>query len=179
MTPLPAALGGDTAVVAWRLDKTVHAGGWDTGEGSFRYAGRWNSKGVRAVYCSFDPATTILEAAVHKGFATLDSVPHTLTSLAITKPAVVHAITADELPNANWLRPGDPSAGQQGFGDDLLQKHPFIALPSVVSRNSWNLIFIAERAQGAYKLLAQERFALDTRLNPPAREAPAHRIAQP
>ena len=51
MTPLPAPLGG-TELVAWRLDVAKHATIWDSGEGAYLVGGRWNSKGVRAVYCS-------------------------------------------------------------------------------------------------------------------------------
>jgi hypothetical protein len=36
-----------------------------------------------------------------------------------------------------------------------------------VSIHSWNLIFVASAAAGAYAPRFQERFALDTRLHPP------------
>jgi RES domain-containing protein len=39
-------------------------------------------------------------------------------------------------------------------------------LPSVVSTHSWNLVFVAAQAEGLYAMTGQERFALDTRLNP-------------
>jgi len=39
---------------------------------------RWNRK-TAVVYCSLDPPA-IIEVAVHKGFGTRDTVPHTLTS---------------------------------------------------------------------------------------------------
>ncbi|TIQ24785.1 MAG: RES domain-containing protein, partial [Mesorhizobium sp.] len=66
MTPLPAALGGSD-LVGWCLDQAAFAPTWDSGEGAYRVGGRWNSRGVRAVYCSIDPSTAILEVAVHKG----------------------------------------------------------------------------------------------------------------
>jgi hypothetical protein len=47
--------------------------------------------------------------------------------------------------------------------------HPFVALPSVVSTFSWNIVFRPDRAVGLYTLLGQERLVLDTRLNPGAR----------
>ena len=167
MTPLPAALGG-AELVAWRLDAAQHAAIWDSGAGAFRLGGRWNSKGVKAVYCSLDPATAVLEVAVHKGFRTLDTVPHVLTALDVTDPAAVHVVDPAAIPNPNWLRAGIPSAGQQAFGDDHLRRHRFIVLPSVVSTHSWNLIFAADAASGAYAMRLQERFALDPRLHPPA-----------
>jgi RES domain-containing protein len=129
---------------------------------------RWNSKGVRAVYCSLDPSPAILEVAVHKTFRTLDIVPHILTSIRVADPTRVRDVPPGDVPNANWLRPGIPSAGQQAFGDALLARHPFVVIPSAVSTHSWNLIFIRSVAGGHYSLVAQEPFALDTRLHPPA-----------
>ena len=153
--------------MAWRLDEARFAASWDSGEGAHRVGGRWNGKGVRAVYCSVDPATAILEVAVHKGFAALDTVPHLLTGLTID-PAGAHVVEPDAVPNPNWLRPGIPGAGQQAFGNDLLAKHKFVLVPSAVSTRSWNVIFEPSRAAGGYELASQERFALDTRLNPAA-----------
>lgn len=168
MTPLPAALGGGE-LVAWRLDPAPFAATWDSGEGAYRVGGRWNGSGVRAVYCSLDPSTAILEVAVHKGFKALDTVPHALTSLTILEPARVHVVAPEDVPNPNWLRPGIPSAGQQAFGDALLARHAFVVIPSSVSSRSWNLIFVAAAAAGLYRRRSQERFALDTRLHPPAK----------
>ena len=167
MTALPAALGGVSALIVWRLDQKIHAATWDSGEGAFRIGFRWNSKGVRAVYCSLDPATATLELAVHKGFKTLDTVPHVITAARIADIAEVHVVKPDDVPNPNWLRPGIPSAGQQAFGNELLRNHRFVAIPSAVSTHSWNLIFDPLKAAGFYSLDFQEAFALDTRLHPP------------
>jgi RES domain-containing protein len=167
VTPLPGALGG-TALVAWRLDQATYAATWDSGEGAFRVGGRWNSRGLRAVYCSLDPATSILEVAVHKGFRALDTVPHVLTSTTV-EPASVFVVDPATIPNPNWLHPGIPSAGQQAFGDDLLNRHKIVLIPSVVSTESWNLMFIGSKAAGFYKLKSQNPFALDPRLHPPAK----------
>nr|WP_294527212.1 RES domain-containing protein [uncultured Rhodopila sp.] len=152
--------------MAWRLDQAVFAANWDSGEGAYRLGGRWNSRGVRAVYCSIDPATAILEVAVHQGFRALDTVRHVLTAITIAMPARVHIVDPSSVPNANWLRPGMPSAGQQHWGDALLITHPFVLLPSVVSTHSWNLVFVGLLAAGHYSFV-QEPFALDPRLHPP------------
>jgi RES domain-containing protein len=164
--PLPAPIGG-TELTAWRLDQAKFAATWASGEGAYRVGGRWNSKGVRMVYCSVDPATAILEVAVHTGFKALDTVPHVLTAVTIAEPASVHVVMPASVPNPNWLRPGIPSAGQQHFGDTLVAGHKFVLIPSVVSIHSWNLIFVGATAAGAYCLRLQEPFALDTRLHPP------------
>ncbi|HZB90379.1 MAG TPA: RES domain-containing protein [Stellaceae bacterium] len=166
MTPLPPPL-GPAELVAWRLDETRYAPIWDRGEGSYRVGGRWNSKGVRAVYCCLDPACAILEVAAHKGFKALDTVAHTLSALTITDASRVHVVDPSALPNSNWLAPGIPSAWQQTYGDGLLAAHPFVVIPSAVSTNSWNLIFVAANAGGAYAQRSQAAFALDTRLHPP------------
>ncbi len=166
MTPLPAALGG-TGLIAWRIDRDLYSGSWNSGEGAYQAGGRWNSKGIRAVYCSLDPATAILEVAVHKTFHTLDLVPHVLTSLAIGRPDDVHIVRPQSIPNREWLRPGIPTVEQQQFGDRLLAQHKFIAIPSAVSTMSWNLVFIATNAAQAYRLDTQQPLVLDNRLNPP------------
>jgi RES domain-containing protein len=165
---LPSALGG-TALLAWRLTATSRAKTWDDGEGAYLYGGRWNSKGVRTVYCSLDAATATLEVAVHIGFPALDTVPHTMTTFEILKAADVHVVQVADVPNPNWLIPSTPSGGQQAFGDALLKAHKFVAIPSAVSHDSWNLIFTPAQAAGAYKLTSQQPYALDPRLHPPSK----------
>jgi len=159
---------GSTELVGWRLDQARFGATWDSGEGAYLRGGRWNSRGLRVVYCSVDPATAILEVAVHTGFKALDTVPHVLTALTVIDADRVHVVDPAEVPNPNWLRPGIPSAGQQVFGDTLLARHAFLVIPSVISTHSWNLIFIGATASNGYALRSQERFALDTRLHPPA-----------
>jgi RES domain-containing protein len=90
-----------------------------------------------------------------------------LTAAEILEPKKVHIVHPADVPNPNWLRPGTPSGGQQRFGDQLLKAHPMVLIPSVVSSHSWNLIFDPTRAAGLYRLVSQERFSLDGRLNPP------------
>ena len=168
MTPLPGSL-GNGEIIGWRLDHKRFKSTWDSGEGSFKLGGRWNSKGVRAIYASIDPSTAILEVAVHKGFRALDTVPHVLTSFEMTDPSAMHVVDIGDIPNANWLRPGIPGAGQQQFGDALLAAHALFLIPSTVSQHSWNVVFDPAGAAGLYATRSQEDFALDTRLHPPTR----------
>jgi len=148
---------------AWRLDAAVHAARWDSGEGAKRFGGRWNARGSACVYASLDPATAILEVAVHKGFAALDVVPHVLTCFEFDA-AALHRVPAKAVPERAWLGPGIVTAGQQRFGTGLLATHVFTALPSVVVPQAENLIFDPERAAGRYRLVSQEPFTLDPRL---------------
>lgn len=168
MTPLPMLLAAGAPIVgAWRMDQARHAPTWDSGIGAERTGGRWNPKGVKAVYCAIDPATTILELAVHMGFNALDTLPFILTCMQVTDVINVHVVQPADVPNANWLHNGPPSAGQQIWGAALLDQHDFVLFPSVVSKSSWNIVFRPDRAKGKYDLVSQDLFGLDTRLNPP------------
>ena len=166
MAPLPQPL-GQGGLRLWRLDQQRHAATWFTGEGAFRVGGRWNRPGVRAVYASLDPATAVLEVAVHKGFDVLDTAPHVLTSARLVDVAGLHVVRPEDVPNPNWLVPTTPGRNQQGFGSDLLARFGAVLVPSAVSRHSWNLVFDAgHAAAGFYDDVTQERYALDPRLQP-------------
>ena len=167
MTPLPAALDAAAPVVGWRVDDVAFASAWDSGIGAERLGGRWNPVGVKAVYCSVDPATAIIEVAVHRRFKVLDTRPHVLTSLEVLDASNVRVVQPGDVPNPAWLHGGIPGAGQQAFGAGLLAQHDFLLIPSAVSRSSWNLLFDPARAAGKYRLRSQERLVIDTRLNPP------------
>jgi RES domain-containing protein len=154
-------------VVFWRLDDTRFEKTWDSGEGARQKGGRWSPVGVAAVYCSLDPATAILEVAVHKGFKTLHSVPHVLSSATLAVAwMLVHVVQPAAVPNRLWLYPSAFSAAQQAFGQRLLAAHDFVVIPSAVSGRSWNLIFDTDRAAGKYTLQHQEGLDLDPRLDP-------------
>lgn len=162
-----AGLGTLSEIYLWRLERKRHVETWDSGFGAELGGGRWNTKGRAAVYGSLDPSTAILEVAAHKGVAALDTVPHVLLCARLLDPSVVFEVTAESLPNPNWLVPGFPGQGQQAYGDRLLEQHPFILVPSTVSRHSWNIVMNPATAQGLFEVVLEEPFALDTRLNPP------------
>ena len=169
MPPLPTSVGpsGGTELVGWRIDRAVHSPTWNSGIGAQSGGGRWNLKGVKAVYCSLDPAASMTEVAVHHGFKVLDTKPHVLTTVLVRRPELAYIVLPDDVPNPHWLTPGIPSFGQQEFGSVLLMRHGIILVPSAVTRYSWNLVFHPDVARGLYELRGQERFALDTRLHPP------------
>lgn len=169
MTPLPAALNAGSAsstLDVWRLDAARHAATWHQGEGAFLVGGRWTPRGRRVLYCGLDPSTSILEVAVHKSFRVLDTVAHKLIRIEISRPGLVHRLDLTTIPNPAWLSSGTVSAGQQAFGNALLDVHPFLLVPSVVSTRSWNLVIDVTSAQGMFALKSAEDFSLDTRLHP-------------
>ena len=164
MNPIPLL---DAArLVGWRLDAERHAASWSSGVGAGLVGGRWNSPGHDVVYASLDPSTAILEVAVHKGFAILDTRPHVLTAFELPEPSRIRVVRPTEVPNPNWLRPGTPTEGQQAFGDALLREHGLVAIPSVVSTHAWNLVAVAQVLTASCTSVVQEPFALDPRLAP-------------
>lgn len=152
---------------AWRLDREEFRDTWDSGIGAQRKGGRWNSPGVSVVYASADPATAIMEVAVHIGFDALDTIPHALTCFEVMDPSLIKVVQPEDVPNPIWMTSAYPSPNQQRFTDGLLAKHPFVLIPSAVTRHSWNLLISCELAEGKYQLVSQERFGLDTRLVKP------------
>jgi RES domain-containing protein len=167
MAALPERLGLNVPLVVWRVDREEFAATWDSGIGAERVGGRWNPIGVRAVYASLDPATAILEVAVHKGFKVLDTQPHVMTGIEIASTDSVIIVEPEAVPNPAWLQSGLPGAGQQAFGAALLAAYDALLIPSAVSRHSWNLVFSPERGRGKFRKVEQRRLAIDTRLNPP------------
>jgi RES domain-containing protein len=87
--------------------------------------------------------------------------------IAILARKHTHQVASDSLRNPNWLVPGSPGQSQQSHGDTLLDQHPFVIVPSTVSRHSWNIVMNPVTAEGLYEVVLEEPFALDTRLNPP------------
>jgi len=164
VTPLPEVLGGG-GVWAHRLDRAKHAPTWAGGEGAFQAGGRWNPVGTRAVYCALDPSTAILEVAVHKGFRVLDTQPHVMTAFQIAEPASIKVFAPGDIPEPEWLDPNNATPERRAWGAEKLQKHGIIVIPSAVSRQSWNLIFLAPMVPETFQNLTQSDFVLDPRLN--------------
>jgi RES domain-containing protein len=164
MCPLPPQKKGQELVV-WRIDSLRFANSWDSGVGAERLGGRWNTKGKKAVYCSIDASTAIVEVAVHRGFDYLDTEPSTLTRAVFKDFSLIHVVHPHELPNPLWRLPVIPSLGQMKFGTHLLDKHGAVLFPSCVSGYSWNLVFDPDAMSGHYYMSGQERLGLDGRLS--------------
>ena len=168
LTPLPPPLGSGE-LVAWRLHRAVFRDDWHSGDGAFRWGGRWNGRGVRAVYCSLDPATAILEvggacrlrrARCGAAFDDGDHYSRCGKRSAWSSPARCQT------------RPGCTlavrAAAQRAYGDALLAQHAAIAIPSTISAHGWNLIFTAANAAGVYLGCGCRKISrLDPRLRTP------------
>ncbi|MNV78319.1 hypothetical protein D3C71_1718020 [compost metagenome] len=87
-----------------------------------------------------------------------------LTRFEVLDPGLIKVVQPQDVPNPNWLIPSQPSPNQQQFADELLARHPFVLIPSAVTRHSWNLLVSCDLAEDQFKFVSQERFGLDTRL---------------
>lgn len=114
MTPLPWSEHWH----AWRLDRKEFTGTWDHGIGANKFGGRWNSPGHSVLYASADPATAILEVAVHTGFDALDTAGYVLTCFEVLDRNDIKVVQPEDIPNGNWLIAGSVSPNQQKFSLD-------------------------------------------------------------
>ena len=151
------------AVVGWRIVKEKHAKSAFSGEGARIFEGRWNSAGVRVVYCSESLALAALEILVH------------------TQPVMIHdkfhafRVTWDEslmttmdlkkLPKGWNAQPPGPIS--KSIGDEWIrsERSAVLALPSiVVPLERTFLLNPKHRDFAKIKMKDSGSFALDPRL---------------
>lgn len=109
-----------------------------SGEGAKRFGGRWNSKGIPALYCAEYRSLAALELAVHTALQTLQQ-PFQLLSISIPSRIKVLPV-AKNLP-AGWSAISVTPLTQQ-FGDALLQVNQYVGfyVPSAVMFEERNLV---------------------------------------
>jgi RES domain-containing protein len=150
-------------VTGWRLVKDKHAGTAFSGDGARVFGGRWNSPGVRVVYCS-----------EHLSLATLEILVHTLPARLRDKFRAFR-IRFDEallinLPQTKLSKGWDaqpPTAAAQNIGDEWIKSGRSLALsvPSVlVPLERTFLINPGHPDFGKLKVKDVGRFLLDPRL---------------
>jgi RES domain-containing protein len=116
------------SVEAWRIVKAKHASTAFSGEGSWRYGGRWNSPGTCVVYVASSASLALLEILVH-----LDSA-RPLSSYVLIRLRFDPSLVADapEIP-LKW-RANPPGPASQAIGDSWARSASSVAmiLPSVI-----------------------------------------------
>jgi RES domain-containing protein len=127
---------------AWRIVRASRAKTAFTGEGPWRYGGRWNSPGVRVVYVSEHQSTAALEVFANRVPFILEERykafqlewPDSLTELFPIK----------KLP-PNW-RVYPPPAETREIGDQWIRERrsTVLALPSVISPADTNFLLNPE-----------------------------------
>lgn len=134
-----------------------------TGEGSYLYGGRWNSKGTRLVYCSSSAAMALLETLVHTS-RLLPGMDFCMLKLSIDERSM-ETIPVSGLPEG-WNN--TPPADELKFiGDQFVRhgKHLLLRLPSAILPMEWNYLVNPEHPLFS-KLKVEEpvRIGLDRRL---------------
>lgn len=151
-------------IVAWRLTKARHAAIAFDGEGARLEGGRWNPKGIPAVYLSDHPALAALEAFIHlKGAVT--KIEFVMYRVEIPIEVPVLALTVADLP-AGW-RNEPPSPETMAFGEKWVRegKATVLKVPSVLVPAAANLV-LNPRHKGFSKVrIGQaEKFSFDPRM---------------
>jgi RES domain-containing protein len=84
-----------------------------SGEGARLYGGRWNPKGIPALYTSDSTALATLETLVH---FPLHLMPENRSIVTLELPANLEVLTIplEELPSKWWINPAPPQLAQIG-----------------------------------------------------------------
>ena len=127
---------------AWRIVRASREKTAFTGEGAWRYGGRWNSPGVRLVYVSEHQSTAALEIFVNRMPFILEE---TYKAFHLEWPdTLTEVFPAKKLP-VNW-RIHPPLAETREIGDHWVQERrsAVLALPSVISPADTNFLLNPE-----------------------------------
>ncbi len=95
-------------ITAFRVVKEKHVSDAFTGEGSRRFGGRWNHKGVAVVYLSDTLSLAALEQLIHLGREGLH-IPFVYSTIEIPDHVSVKVIEFGALPE-NWRREPPPGS---------------------------------------------------------------------
>jgi len=151
------------AVVGWRIVKEKHAKTAFSGEGARIFEGRWNSSGVRMVYCG-----------EHLSLAALEILVHTQPVMIRDKfrvfrvawdEAMMTTIDLKKLPRGWNAQP--PSLISKKVGDEWIRssRSAVLAVPSViVPRERTFLLNPKHRDFPRIKIKDSGSFVLDQRL---------------
>lgn len=150
-------------VVGWRIVKEKHARSAFSGEGARIFEGRWNSAGVRMVYCSENLALAALEILVH---AAAIPIRDRFRAFRVTfNERLLTTLDLKELPKGWNAQP--PTAVSKKIGDEWIKsaRSAVLALPSMlVPQEKTFLLNPLQRDFGKIKIEDRGNFALDPRL---------------
>lgn len=150
-------------VVGWRIVKEKHAKAAFSGEGARTFEGRWNSAGVRMVYCSENLALAALEILVHTRPVT---VRDKFCAFRVTfDDTLMTIVDLRKLPKGWDVHP--PIAASKNVGDEWIKsgRSAVLALPSVlVPLERTFLLNPRHRDFAKIKIKNTGAFVLDPRL---------------
>ena len=112
----------------WRIARSTYAGSVEDmlrGEGAARYGGRWNPKGMPAVYCSETSSLAALEV---------------LVNLARPSTFPSYRILDLDVPDESIVTAPAPVVDTRRAGANLLRTHLAIMAPSAVNPLERNVV---------------------------------------
>ncbi len=150
-------------IVGWRIVKEKHAKTAFSGEGARVFEGRWNSAGVRMVYCSEHLSLAALEILVHTQPIAIQGKFRVLE--VRWDETMTSAIELKKLPKGWNTQP--PTAASKSIGDDWVRsaRSVVLAVPSVIVPQERTFVLNPEHRDFA-KIRIKDigSFVLDPRL---------------
>jgi RES domain-containing protein len=150
-------------VIGWRIVKAKHATTAFSGEGARIFEGRWNSAGVRMVYCSENLALAVLEILAHTRPVTMHDKFRAFR--VVFDESLMDVVDLKNLPKGWDAQPPGPDSKQ--IGDDWIksERSAVLALPSVlVPLERTFLLNPKHRDFAKIKIKDVGEFVLDPRL---------------
>ena len=149
-------------ITVWRLIKEKEANTAFTGDGARLYGGRWNNKGIPAVYASGSLSLAALELFVHLGLPEI-KIPFASIRATIPDEITIEAVT--DLPTDWRDEPAPDSTKDIGTGWFRERRSAVLRVPSAVITNEFNYVLNPEHPDfGKVVIDAPERFYFDPRM---------------
>jgi RES domain-containing protein len=146
----------------WRLCRDVHAGEAFTGEGPFRYGGRWNPAGVQVVYCAESRSLAAMEILVHH----LGTEVFKVARWVVISADVPESLIEKPARVPDTWRESSPVVAAQEFGGNWVREKRSAALrvPSAVVLGEFNYLLNPAHSDFAKIVVGKpELFSFDPR----------------
>jgi RES domain-containing protein len=151
------------AITVWRLNARRFSRAALSGNGAFRYGGRWNLPGTRVVYCAESRALAALEALIHvEDIEDLCTVEWQATAITLSSAAIERPLRYPQ----SW-RTYPYTSSTQRFGSTWAQNQHSVALrvPSAVVPGEFNYLINPMHPDFAkLRIERPEPFRFDPRL---------------
>jgi len=150
-------------MIVYRLCKQIYANDI-SGRGAELNGGRWNNKGLPALYCACSRALAVLEVAVHVPYGIMP-INYFTTLIEVPEDKGITKLNIDDLPG-NW-KINPVGKATQYLGDDFLKSNINLVLqvPSAIVPGDWNYIINPLHPEfKSVKILKTEAFEFDLRL---------------
>lgn len=150
-------------MIVFRLSKLSYINDL-SGYGAEKVGGRWNSKGIPALYTSASRALAVVEIAVHVPFGIVPA-NYYLATIELPDDAGILKINTADLP-ANWHTNPFIKATKK-IGDDFIRNNGQLILqvPSATVVGDYNYLVNPRHSDfNKVQLKTKEAFVFDTRL---------------